>query len=77
MAIQRMFAVSGPCIALSVLLDTEIPLSSDNMARVFHYQINAPGTNTPLTCMNQCAAFGFSAAAVEVSSHFSAVGHRY
>jgi len=33
--------------------------------RVFPQQINAPGTNTPLTCLNQCAAFGYSAAGLE------------
>jgi hypothetical protein len=32
---------------------------------MFPYHIVAPGTNTPLTCINQCAAFGFSAAGVE------------
>lgn len=51
-------------------------LSSDNSAtRVFPYQINAPGTNTPVMCMNQCAAFGFSAAGVEVRLHFFSARH--
>jgi len=47
-----------------------------NNGRVFPYMISNPGTNTPIACMNQCAAFGFSAAGLEVRFQIVPSVHR-
>ena len=66
-----MFAVSAH-VGLLAMIFYHTTLSSElSSGRIFPQEIVAPGTNTPLTCLNHCAAFGYSAAGLEVRFHAS------
>jgi hypothetical protein len=54
------------------LTDAEYVLHSEAVGgRVLPNQINWPGNNTALACMNQCAAFGYPVSGTEVGQILS------
>jgi hypothetical protein len=71
-AIQRLLSVSTSLQRVGALTNAKyILLSEPEGGRALPNQIDWPGNNTALACMDQCAAFGYPVAGVEVGQMIS------